>query len=111
MSKVDEIRERWASRKWPTIGYFVHGQAYEDIHALLAIITMNKQADYDSRPDGSGLDDGPELPLSVVIATKRPMIIAAYKEGLSARACARVFGVSHDTAASIVRREKQAGAA
>lgn len=69
----------------------------------------HKQPDYDSRPDGSGLDDGPELPLSVVIASKGPMIITAYKEGLSARACARVFGVSHDTAATIVRGQIQGG--
>lgn len=32
------IQERWATRKWPSIGYFVHGQAYQDIHNLLAMI-------------------------------------------------------------------------
>lgn len=50
-----------------------------------------------------GLDDGPELPRSAVMAWKEPLIIKAWREGLSARACARVFDVSHDTAARIVR--------
>lgn len=36
--KVDEIRERWADCSWPKIGYFVHGQARDDIAMLLGII-------------------------------------------------------------------------
>jgi len=39
---LQQIRERWASRKWPTIGYFVHGQAYEDIQTLLRMIAYYK---------------------------------------------------------------------
>lgn len=35
---LHEIQARWASRKWPSIGYFVHGQAYQDIHALLDMV-------------------------------------------------------------------------
>lgn len=35
---IEEIRERWKSRTWPSIGYFVHGQVYEDINKLLEII-------------------------------------------------------------------------
>lgn len=35
---VELIRERWKSRSWPSIGYFVHGQAYSDIQKLLEII-------------------------------------------------------------------------
>lgn len=35
---LEEIRERWKSRSWPSIGYFVHGQAYQDIQKLLEII-------------------------------------------------------------------------
>lgn len=46
-----------------------------------------------------GLDDGPELPKSAVMAWKKPLVIKAFQEGLSARACARVFDVSHETAA------------
>lgn len=36
--ELAEIRERWKSRAWPSIGYFVHGQAYQDIQKLLEII-------------------------------------------------------------------------
>ena len=36
--ELAEIRERWKSRSWPSIGYFVHGQAYQDIQKLLEII-------------------------------------------------------------------------
>lgn len=39
---LQQIRERWASRKWPQIGYFVHGQAYQDIHALLRMVRYYK---------------------------------------------------------------------
>lgn len=35
---LEEIRERWKSRAWPSIGYYVHGQAYADIQRLLEII-------------------------------------------------------------------------
>ena len=38
MNDVETIRERWADRRWPNIGYFVHGQALADIHALLEVI-------------------------------------------------------------------------
>lgn len=34
-SKVEEIRDRWSDTRWPKIGYFVHGQAKEDIRDLL----------------------------------------------------------------------------
>lgn len=37
-SRLDEIRARWADRTWPSIGYFVHGQALTDIDDLLDII-------------------------------------------------------------------------
>lgn len=40
---VEEIRSRWASREWPSIGYFVHGQAYMDIQTLLAHIQLMQQ--------------------------------------------------------------------
>ncbi len=33
--KIEEIRARWKDKSWPSIGYFVHGQAYIDIQALL----------------------------------------------------------------------------
>lgn len=36
-TKIEEIRERWADCSWPKIGYFVHGQARDDIAMLLAI--------------------------------------------------------------------------
>lgn len=32
---VDMICSRWADCSWPNIGFFVHGQAKIDIHALL----------------------------------------------------------------------------
>ena len=35
---IETIRERWADRSWPKIGYFVHGQALIDIRDLLEII-------------------------------------------------------------------------
>lgn len=35
---VEQIRARWANQNWPNIGYFVHGQAREDIAALLSEI-------------------------------------------------------------------------
>ena len=41
---VAAIRERWASRRWPSIGYFVHGQAYEDIQSLLAEVDRLRRA-------------------------------------------------------------------
>lgn len=34
---LEEIRNRWKDRSWPHIGYFVHGQAYQDIQKLLEI--------------------------------------------------------------------------
>lgn len=35
---LEEIRDRWKETKWPSIGYFVHGQALMDIRKLLEII-------------------------------------------------------------------------
>lgn len=32
---IEEIRERWRDRRWPNIGYFIHGQAVMDIDALI----------------------------------------------------------------------------
>lgn len=49
------------------------------------------------------LEDGPDLPLRLIMEWKRPLIIKAWQEGLSARACARIFDVSHDMAAVTVR--------
>lgn len=42
--QVKEIADRWESRKWPNIGYFVHGQAYSDIKDLLNVIAEKNQA-------------------------------------------------------------------
>lgn len=39
---IEEIRERWASRAWPSIGYFVHAQAWKDIKILLEEIDRLK---------------------------------------------------------------------
>lgn len=49
------------------------------------------------------LDEGPPLPLKDRMLWKRPLIIKAWQEGLSARACARVFDVSHEMAALCVK--------
>ncbi len=40
--ELNEIKERWSTRAWPSIGYFVHGQAYGDIQKLLEHIEENK---------------------------------------------------------------------
>lgn len=68
-----------------------------------AALSLRKKEEYDSRLDGTGLDDGPKLPFAVIMQTKRPLIIKAWQEGLSARACARVFDVSHEMAAQCVK--------
>lgn len=36
MNKIEEIRERWRDESWPSIGYFVHGQARLDLRDLLS---------------------------------------------------------------------------
>lgn len=49
------------------------------------------------------LDEGPPLGLTEQMSWKRPLVIKAWQEGLSARACARIFDVSHEAAASWVK--------
>lgn len=57
----------------------------------------------DNEPDNTGLDDGPSLTKQQIMFWKKPLMIKAHNEGLSARAIGRVFDVSHDTAATIVK--------
>lgn len=40
----EEIKNRWSERKWPSIGYFVHGQAYDDIQKLIKMVEANDTA-------------------------------------------------------------------
>lgn len=61
----------------------------------------------DCKPDGTGLDDGPALPRHDVIRARKPMIIAAWKEGLSTRSVARIFDVSHETVSVLVKDENR----
>lgn len=49
-------------------------------------------------------EEGAPMPLSVEMAWKRPLIIRAAAEGLSARACARVFGVSHEACSQFINK-------
>lgn len=37
MPELNAIRQRWANTRWPRLGYFVHGQAKDDIFDLLMI--------------------------------------------------------------------------
>ena len=69
-------------------------------HALKIAEKLMGEPDYDSRPDGTGLDDGPPLPRNVFVQGMKPLGLRALKQGLSARAVARICQVSHETAAN-----------
>ena len=51
----------------------------------------------DRKPDMTGLDDGPPLPLRVVNAWKKPLVISRWKAGCTMRDIAIEFGISHET--------------
>jgi hypothetical protein len=60
VATVREITARWASRLWPSIGYFVHGQAFLDIHTLQERIGFLEQGVRDIQQatlDGTVCDD------------------------------------------------------
>ena len=50
------------------------------------------------------LDEGPELPNSSIMGWKKPLIIKAWKKGLSVRDVGEIFDVSHSTVHEIVKQ-------
>lgn len=72
----------------------------KDVGILKAALTEAQKVDV---WDGKlrRLDDGPDLPKSCIMAAKKPYIIKTMKEGLSSRAAARVFDVSHEYCAQL----------
>jgi hypothetical protein len=106
-----ETIETFVGRKGRFVGDMVH-ISIADLAALIradqtALDTQKPAWDAerfwrgypDNKPDNTGLDDGPPLSKSEVRSWKKPLVIKAFQEGLSARACGRVFDVNHETAA------------
>lgn len=78
--------------------YFLNGETTTKVEALTVTDYFHDQYLINKK-----LSEGVELSLAHIMAWKRPLIIKAWQEGLSARSCARVFEVSHEMAAESVR--------
>ena len=53
------------------------------------------------------LEQGPELPQAAVKAWKKPLVIKAWQEGLTTRACARIFDISPETVSQWTQNQQR----